>query len=234
MDKGEIINTPRLSGTNKFGIKTYDKGNNAAGIVGNSYSKTDIYGCYVRNLTIRAYRTIGGILANQTVEYGGHCNVTNSTVSDVTLIMDQFTDYDDGKPHGWTMKDIETIGKYNGESDNLITFENCNAYNVNIVKYVLYSNGGGWPNTRQAAIGNVATDILPNLDGAYVDELHFYSSLLGGPSRTKEGKVIDPEHDADKKLVGVYVKGITLDGLLAISMVKSGLKKTQENLITIP
>ncbi|MCH5175324.1 MAG: hypothetical protein J1F40_05515 [Prevotellaceae bacterium] len=86
VDGGIIVSTSRLDGTR------YDDANNVGGIVGQFYNEGDITNCFVRNVTIRAYRAVGGILGQS----GGdspNLNLVGNKVFDVVLIADQFQEY---------------------------------------------------------------------------------------------------------------------------------------------
>lgn len=210
VDNGSLLCTPMVSNNR------YDRGCNVAGVVGQSYAYTIIDGCFVRNLTIRGYRTIAGIIANHSdVREGWYSPITNCTVSDVLLIADQFQNYGSEDEWGWILKDFEVDAIYGEGVEPQPT--NCNTYNVNIVKFGLYKKIGNKADggTRYSAVGNVDLDIIPWLNGDYVDVLNLTSSLSGTPSAYKEYHTTEEnakEYDTTSDPVGLYVTGITLDG----------------------
>ena len=77
-----------------------DDGNHAGGIVGYLSAEPTAYvkDCSVNNLTIKAYRDLGGIAGTATgAGTGVTPEVSGNTVSNTTLIIDQTADYNDVK-----------------------------------------------------------------------------------------------------------------------------------------
>ena len=87
VDGGTITATVRQ---NTNGLN--DDANNVGGIVGylSAESKASVKDCSVKNLTITAYRDLGGIAG--TINNSG-CVVTGNTVSNVTIIADRTVEY---------------------------------------------------------------------------------------------------------------------------------------------
>ena len=93
VDGGTITSTPWEKSNG-----VYDDGNNVGGIVpfwnGDAHGHT-IEGCSVKNLTIKAFRKVGGIIGFDAVTSGTLNTVKNCTVENVTVIADMLeTRYD--------------------------------------------------------------------------------------------------------------------------------------------
>ena len=75
---GSIVSTPEIVGDG------YDNGDKVGGILGYSAIQSTITGCSVEDLTIKAYRDLGGIAG------ATHCdNIADNTVKNTTIISDQ-------------------------------------------------------------------------------------------------------------------------------------------------
>ncbi len=77
-----IISEPGSTGSG------YDDGDKVGGNMGYNGEAGTISGCTVSNVTLKAYRDVGGI-----VGYSVPSNVTDNTVSDITVYADQETNY---------------------------------------------------------------------------------------------------------------------------------------------
>ena len=84
---GTITSTPELLSSGK-----YDNGDKAGGIMGYATASSTIDNCWVENVTITAYRDLGGIV--------GHSDgtVTNNTAKNVTVTQDLTNGYERSKP----------------------------------------------------------------------------------------------------------------------------------------
>ena len=96
---GRVTTTPRLTSNG------YDDGNQAGGIAGQVFSvdwhaSGLVSNCTVEDLTIKAYRDVGGIAG--CCQYGDSGNspvsITGNTVKNCTVIADQTSDYVETKP----------------------------------------------------------------------------------------------------------------------------------------
>lgn len=209
VDRANILVTPWTDGNGY-----YDEANNIGGIIGQANCHIAIDSCYVRQSTLRGYRVIGGIMGTDNGDWPID-GIRNCTVSDVTLIADQFQPYFNA-PYGWgdikaTMLD-EIIGR-NLTGGEII---NNTFYNVRKIEFALDHKEGEYPTgTRYARIAGVDLDIIPRLNGLFAEVINIGSSLLGAPTAFKnytddaEGA---GEADKSSDAVGVYVKGIMIDG----------------------
>ena len=222
VDGGTIDVTPTRNNNNY-----YDRANNVGGIVGCYYSNYIVRDCYVRNLTIRAYRTIGAIIGSLSGYNGwwGHdietVGIYNNKADGVMLIADQFQPYY-STPYGWSVKAAEIseiIG--NPESVDPANIHDNTYSNVTIVKFdVVALKDGDYGEGNQShpgkyrysEIANVPLDVFPVVSDDYTDYVHFASSIVGGPSTYKSFKGNDEDYDGSGR-VGLAVNGLVLDGL---------------------
>lgn len=84
---GTITSTPEYTGTTDDSTNGYDNGDKVGGIIGYMVAGDKVENCSVSNVTIKAYRDLGGIAG-----YAAG-TVTNNKVSDVTLIQDNTNGY---------------------------------------------------------------------------------------------------------------------------------------------
>ena len=91
---------------------SYDNGDKAGGIMGYATANSTINNCTVQDVTITAYRDIGGI-----VGYSAG-NVTNNTVIDVTVTQDLTNGYENPAPT--TIGDIIGRGSANLENNKVL------------------------------------------------------------------------------------------------------------------
>ena len=111
VDNGTILSKPWLIG------EEYDDANNVGGVVGYLDSHTPDYrwawgikedqvtvnNNYVRNLTIRGYRTVGGIVGGMDAE-GSPVQISNNTITSTQIIADEFQPYgtaDRNEEYNW-------------------------------------------------------------------------------------------------------------------------------------
>lgn len=83
---GSIVSTPELING------SYDNGDKVGGIMGQAQPETTISNCSVENLTIKAYRDLGGIVG------WSASVVTNNTVKNVTVTQDLTNGYKNPTP----------------------------------------------------------------------------------------------------------------------------------------
>lgn len=88
VDGGLITSTPEL-----LENKKYDNGDKAGGIIGYMVSGDVVENCTVKNLTVRAYRDIGGLIG-----CGAGIIKNNKVLENVKLIQDDTNGYKDTRP----------------------------------------------------------------------------------------------------------------------------------------
>ncbi len=112
---GTIISTPHLLDSGK-----YDDGNNVGGIIGlaqNSYKTAVINNCSVKDVTITAYRDLGGIVGKA---YQNTLTITNNTLDNVDLICNRIIEngeYCEDKAEGIDI----FVGRFDKASADLTT-----------------------------------------------------------------------------------------------------------------
>ena len=101
VDGGIITSVPESTGT------SYDNGDKAGGIIGYYVTDDKITNCTAKNLTITAYRELGGI-----VGCGPHSGMTGCSVENITLVQDNTNGYE-----------TEAVGNqpYDGEYASAVT-----------------------------------------------------------------------------------------------------------------
>ena len=130
---GTITSTPVLNNEGK-----YDDGNNVGGIIGymdSSVSKwattaSSIKDCSVKNVTIRAYRRVGGIAGmaqTSSAENGETTSITGCTVENVTILQDNTHNY-----KNYTQDSEYKIGELVGQ-EGVIIKEGNTTSNVTIL-----------------------------------------------------------------------------------------------------
>ena len=232
VDGGLISVTTREEGS---GSNKYDDANNIGGIAGIFYNSGRIEDCFVRNVTIRAYRALGGILGQVGGDYLGHkVRLKNNRVYSVTLIADQFQEYKEEK--GYEIDNIfvakNTVGGIIYEGSTVDNPFGSNVGDDNKIYAFMhktlnegdddYKYVADLPGKRFTEIGkselldNPPLDIFPRLI-RYTDYVHFSSSILGGPSAWKKYSY---ESDTDYRgtpdrssgRVGLFLGEMVLDG----------------------
>ncbi len=95
VDGGTITSVPEFIGD------SYDNGDKAGGIIGYYVTDDEITNCTAKNLTITAYRDLGGI-----VGCGPQSGMTGCSVENITLVQDN--------TNGYETKAVTTIGALGG------------------------------------------------------------------------------------------------------------------------
>ena len=204
VDGGTIINTSNSSGGN---------GKDSGGIIGIIYNNTTVSNCNVRNLTIRGYRTIGGIVGQTGGDYTENIQILNNKVYNCTLIADWFQYYATNRAD-YEIENIFIGERYTGHD----TLDGNEEGGNKIYAFWWKTAADGTKTTeigRIDLLSNPPLDIFPRLV-TYTNIVHLQTSILGGPSAWKEYY-----NDNDKwqgtpnensGRVGMYISGITLDG----------------------
>ena len=99
VDGGTITSVPEFNGT------SYDNGDNAGGIIGYYVTYDKITDCSAKNLTITAYRELGGITG-----CGPQSGMTGCLVENITLVQDN--------TNGYKTEAITTVGALGGRDVN--------------------------------------------------------------------------------------------------------------------
>ena len=215
-------------GTITLAVVNGDNGNHAGGITGYASKNVTIEDCSVKNLTITAYKDMGGIAGTATGKTSsGHVlNIKNCTVTDVTFIQDLKDGYK-------SVNEIGTVGDIVGRivNDALQTDGNTatgiemtvKAYNQTDAQNAL--DLANTPCTIQLAAGTYGTLYIRWNEAS---ELITSSTWSGGGhsyKRTVEGLVIEG------------VEGTEMTSLIAESGTYAGtahsLSSTHTNLETI-
>lgn len=222
VDDAYVESTPRAGGD-----AYWENGNNAGGIVGQFYADGSVENCFVRNSTIRGYRTVGGIIGSSYYSsdfYGDVPKCVNNKVTDVQVIVNQFQPYysadENGQFYWGSIKDPEGDAIVGDEGNQLGTSGNV-ATNVNVIVFNVNSNtetSDVWGNPkydnryRYSEIANVPLEVFPRLADEYVDYIHFTSSIVGAPSGYR---IYNPDtllYDETSGSVGLYVDDLVVDG----------------------
>ena len=95
VDGGTITSVPENTGS------AYDNGDKAGGIIGYYVTDDKITNCSAKNLTITAYRELGGITG-----CGPHSDMTGCSVENITLVQDN--------TNGYKTEAITTVGALGG------------------------------------------------------------------------------------------------------------------------
>lgn len=221
VDGGTIVSTSMLD--YEPGKNGYNNANGVGGIVGQYYRIGVVKDCFVRNVTIRGYRSIGGIIGQTAGDYGGDMIFRNNRVYDVVLIVDQFDEYNEEK-------DMQVSNFFIGRP--ILGWDNVDNKSDNVKLYAFthmtlkegddnYKYVADLPGKRFTEIGkselleNPPLDIFPRLV-KYTDYVHFSSSILGGPSAWR--KYIGDEAnykgtpDRSSGRVGLFLGEMVLDG----------------------
>lgn len=206
VDGGTILSTSKPA---------WYRANNVGGIIGMFYNAGTIEDCFVRNVTLRAYRTIGGIAGTAGGDGGPTIIVHNNKVYDATIIVDQFQDYSDTKaPEAGKL-----IGDISGAKVHYDKNKTEDAPGSNVsgnVKLYVFNHYKGSDGINYTDIGlsenlsNPPLDIFPRL-WKYTDYVRIQTSLLGGPSAYKIYEETNIP-DTNSGRVGLWISGITVDG----------------------
>lgn len=95
VDGGMITSVPEYTGS------AYDNGDKAGGIIGYYVTDDKVTSCTAKNLTITAYRDLGGIVGS-----GPQSGMTDCSVENITLVQDN--------TNGYETKAVTTIGALGG------------------------------------------------------------------------------------------------------------------------
>lgn len=209
---GGIINVK----THRKGENYYDDANNVGGIVGQAYNAFTISNCFVRNITIRAYRKLSGILGQAGGDTGhGSRYVKGNKVYNVTLIADQYQEYGENNAENRSGYEIENF--FWGAGNGTIQGEG-NEQADNVIYAFTHPMEDGQRTTvisNEGDLSNPPLNIFPRL-ARYADLVLFKTSVLGGPSAYKLYTGNDEHYkgtpDTTSGLVGLWVSNITLDG----------------------
>ena len=209
VDGGKINVTSRFTGSE------YDDANNVGGVAGFLYNGGIISNCNVRNLTIRAYRKLAGIVGACGGDYGTRI-LRNNYVYNVTLIADQFQEYGSSQYSDRNIQ-IEKIfvGESNGAQLDLNKGDGNTIYGFSHpLVDGLYTTTIGVSSTNDL-LSNPPLEIFPRL-ARYTQLVKINTSILGGPSAYKI-YIGDDSHmkgspKPDSGRVGLWVSGITVDG----------------------
>lgn len=203
VDTGIIEDTSNDSGLNAKDV---------AGICGILYNNGTISNCFVRNIIVRGYRTISGIVGQTGGDYANNQQIINNSVYNVTLIADWFQYKDQGK------SDYEIESMFIGESywpthvtDNKEGDNKIYAFWWKTIDGVKVTEIG-----RSELLNNPPLDIFPRM-AFFTDKVHFTSSILGGPSAYKvytddDAPKYKGKADTNSGLVGLWVSEIEVDG----------------------
>lgn len=203
VDGGTIINTSNSSGGN---------GKDSGGIIGIIYNNAIVSNCNVRNLTIRGYRTIGGIVGQTGGDYTDNIQIVNNKVYNCTLIADWFQYYATNR-NSFEIENIFIGERYYGHD----TLEGNEEGDNKVYAFWWTTAPDGTKTTDiglTELLSNPPLDIFPRLV-KYTDNVHLQTSILGGPSAWK--KYNDDTNwqgtpDETSGRVGMYISGIVLDG----------------------
>lgn len=209
VDGGKIVVTSQ-----KIGDSEYDNANNVGGILGYGYNAFTIQNCFVRNLTIRSYRALSGILGQDGGDYFGDKRfVKNNKVYGVTLIADQYQEY--GK-NNTENRDYEIKDFFVAKQNSVQLSGNAEGDNkIYAFSHPMINGKRTTTIDDTGLLSNPPVDIFPRLVGRYADLVLFKTSVLGGPSAYKTYKNdTDYKGTPDEKSgrVGMWVSNITIDG----------------------
>ena len=99
VDGGTITSVPEFTGT------SYDSGDKAGGIIGYYATDDNVTSCTAKNLTITAYRDLGGIVGS-----GPESGMTGCSVENITLVQDN--------TNGYETDAVTTVGALGGRDVN--------------------------------------------------------------------------------------------------------------------
>lgn len=145
---GTVTSVPEL-----LSDGSYDNGDKAGGIMGYATANSTINNCTVQDVTITAYRDMGGI-----VGYSDG-NVTNNTVIDVTVTQDLTNGYKDPAP--------TTIGDIVGRGSAVSSWE---SNNNKVLKSVAQYDGQKYVSLQDALDAAEAVDD-PNIEIDLLDDV---------------------------------------------------------------
>ena len=159
VDGGTITSTPELVGS------SYDNGDKAGGIVGYMTATGSVTGCTVSNLTIKAYRDLGGIIGCAAG------TVTGCTATNVALIQDGTYDYG---------KKPATFNGVVGRKEGNPTIDDCSATIASVEIINCFAD-----ETLEQALSLDAKTIEVNLSGdVELNTSNFYTRRGGESTAT--------------------------------------------------
>lgn len=212
IDGGTITSTSR-----KIEDNEYDDANNVGGILGIMYNSGSIQNCNVRNVTIRAYRALSGLLGQNGGDYyREHQYVKDNKVYNIVLIADQFQEYGTDNNANKTYEIVDFFVAKQNDGPNM----SGNEGDGNILYAFDHPVIDGSRTTTiddTGLLSNPPLDIFPRMVGRYTDKVLFKTSVLGGPSAWKiyEGQdenVYKGTPNKDSGRVGLWVSQLTIDG----------------------
>ena len=218
VDGGQIIMSPMYRGDihnlpNKG--RTFARGIYVGGIAGFYNASGSVTNCTVRNVEMRAYRNIGGIVGTE----GSAETVTNNypkspkprisgnTVNNVVIIADKFQPYDFyysivGKNgYGWNQKQLAYSNDFVGGTSEE-TYNSNTAIGVIRTEFSTRIESDA-STERIAEITDIPLNHLPMLSSWFCDNLTLRANFSGTTSAYKRYNVHehDIQHNADKTLV---------------------------------
>lgn len=226
VDGGSIIVTPlyrcddiQTSGATRGQEKqrTFARGVYLGGIVG--YFNTTagkVIDCEVRNIYMRGYRRIGGLIGSldlskdnsETADAGTNNSVSkpdsivNNRIYNTTIIASQFSTF--GMRHEYTSRDFYKTGfgwdpgQYDLYAQEFIGGDSKDFVNKNIAGSICYGNVAAGltfseftetltdKNVRVATLQGAPLKYMPILSSWFADDITLYSNYYGAPSAKKE------------------------------------------------
>ncbi len=178
-----------------------DNANNVGGLVGylsSEFGTSPTYSyvtdCSVKNLTVKAYRDVAGLVG--TVTASGKPVISGNTVSNVTVIADQLTDYVESKP--------ANAGEIVGRNLNTSLDLTANTSSNVTVKVLAIENGVATVSDDASlvyALKNGATNIAL-MDGNYdIHNLAVKNTDINIVGESRENTIIKMEQ------TGIYPEG---------------------------
>lgn len=156
---GTITSTPEYTGTTDDSTNGYDNGDKVGGIIGYMVVSDKVENCSVSNVTIKAYRDLGGI-----VGYAQNGGLTNNTVESVSLIQNITNGYKTTVP--------TTIGAIIGRDNANEGKPNDGNYASAVTKMIGVGTASDLKSVLEAAgsgKGDQIISITTNLDFTNID-----------------------------------------------------------------
>lgn len=188
-------------------------GKNVGGVVGLCYNNSSIQNNFVRNLTLRGYRTIGGVMGQTGGDVPDHMTIGNK-VYNCTIIVDWFQYYNNER----NSFEIESV--FLGESYFKADVLRDNEEADNTIYAFWWQKEGDKKVTtigKTDLLSNPPLDIFPRM-AFYTNVVRFNSSIMGGPSAYKQYTDDTEENhwtgkpDVNSGRVGLWISGIEVDG----------------------
>lgn len=222
VDGGQIILSPMYRGDIYNGPtkgRSFARGIYVGGIAGFYNASGRVTNCTVRNVEMRAYRNIGGIVGTD----GSAATVTNNypkspkpqisgnTVNNVIIIADKFKPYDfyysiAGKNgYGWNQKQLAYSNDFVGGTAEE-TYKNNTAISVIRAEFSTKIESDA-SKERIAEITDIPLNHLPLLSSWFCDNLTLKANFSGTPSAYKRYNVheFDIQPNSDKtNVTGKY------------------------------